>query len=151
MRFPKSCLSRAEAIYLTTVVVVYLGLLAYEIYACLNPDTWNYKRAGSILGISFLIAFLLLAIVNIYLMVQLRRFNKLIGCNSTLFDKERLSILITFVLYDLGYLIRFFWDEWGDFTDEKNSFAEIIVNDFVMMTDGFTLLALVILHRKNFL
>ena len=110
----------------------------------------NLERATDILGFSFLIAFILLAIVNIYLIVQLRKFNKLIGHNSALFEKERLSILITFVLFDLGYLLRLFWDTW-QFWLPINTFACCIVEEFVMMTDGFTLLALVILHRQNFL
>ena len=131
-------------------MAVYLGLLSFMIYACFHPDVVNLERATDILGFSFLIAFILIAIVNLYLIVQLMKINKLIGHNSALFEKERLSILITFVLFDLGYLLRFFWDIWGFWLPE-DTFAYYVVDDFVMMTDGFTLLALVILHRQNFL
>ena len=135
---------------MTTVVVVYLGMLSYMVYACFNPDTVNLIRFDYILGFSFLTAFILLAIANFHFIVQLRKFKKLIGHNSALFEKERLSILITFVLFDLGYLLRLFWDTW-QFWLPINTFACCIVEEFVMMTDGFTLLALVILHRQNFL
>ena len=87
-------------------------MLSYMIYACFNPDTVNFMRFNNILGLSFLTAFILLAIANFHFIVQLRKFKKLLGHNSTLFEKERLSILITFVLFNLGYLLCFFWDEW---------------------------------------
>ena len=131
-------------------MAVYLGLISYMIYACFNPDTVNLYRFDDFLGFSFLTAFILLAIANFNFIVQLRKFKKLLGYNSALFEKERLSILITFVLFDLGYLLRFFWDIWAFWLPE-DTFAYYVVDDFVMMTDGFTLLALVILHRQNFL
>ena len=72
------------------------------------------------------------------------------GQNSTFFHKEKRNILITFVVFDFGYFIRFIWDEWYFWT-EADTFAYVAVNIAVMTTDGITLLLLVLLHRQSFI
>ena len=58
--------------------------------------------------------------------------------------------MITFVVFNLGYLSRFIWDEWYFWVGE-DLFANLIVAISVMMTDGATLLLLILLHRQSFI
>ena len=108
------CLTKAKTVYMTTLVIAYLGVLSYEVYICMNPEAAaKIDFYGKILGYSFLVAFVLLAVVNFYLIAQLRKMNRLMGSfNSTLFDREKLNLVLTFIVFDFGYLLRFFWDEW---------------------------------------
>lgn len=68
------------------------------------------------------------------------------GNSSNFFYKEKRNLLISFIAFDLGYLTRFIWDEWYFWTPE-GSFADIVVEITVIMTDGMTLLLLILLHR----
>lgn len=74
----------------------------------------------------------------------------LLGSDSTFFHKEKRNLLVTFIVFDLGYLVRFIWDIWGFWTDIF-SFAWWFCGLTVMMTDGFTLLLLILLHRQSFI
>ena len=71
------------------------------------------------------------------------------GNNSTFFRNEKRSLLITFVAFDLGYLARYIWDEWYFWTT-PGSYAYYVFGITVIMTDGITLLILILLHRKSF-
>ena len=72
------------------------------------------------------------------------------GENSAFFAKEKLSLMITFIVFDLSFLARFVWDIWFFWT-ELYSFAWWTVEIHIKMTDGFTLLLLVLLHRQSFI
>lgn len=59
-------------------------------------------------------------------------------------------MILTFVAFDLGYLSRFIWLRWGWFTVVP-SFGFFVVENLVFMSDGITLVLLLILHRQSFI
>ena len=81
------------------ITIVYLGFSAYEIHLSSLKDIFN--EVSTALGISFLVEFILMAVVNLYLVVQMRTLSDLMGENSTFFAKEKRSLMITFIAFDL--------------------------------------------------
>lgn len=132
------------------ITIVYLGISALEIHLSRFMSANIHEGVNTALGISYLIAFILMAVVNLYLVVQMETMSDLLGENSAFFAKEKRSLMITFIVFDLGYLARFIWDTWYFWT-ESNSFAWWVIGIFIRMTDVFFLLLLVLLHRQSFI
>ena len=95
------------------IAVTYAGVVAVLIYLVETTDhnfTGLYFKG---LGYAYLVTFILLALANVYMIVQLRSMTRAMGqSSSTFFRKEKLSLIFTFVAFDLWYLVRFIWLEW---------------------------------------
>ena len=98
------------------IVVTYTGVVAVLIYLVETTDATDedftalYHKG---LGYAYLATFILLALANVYMIVQLRSMTRAMGqSSSTFFRKEKLSLILTFVAFDLWYLVRFIWLEW---------------------------------------
>ena len=72
------------------------------------------------------------------------------GQENDNFIAEKRRIFFILILFDISYFLRFIWDL--TIAKIENSFVYLLLGDLVyLLCDGFTLLALLILHRKSFL
>lgn len=110
--FTDQVLVKVQAVYMATIAAFFVVILSCEIYLCLHPDDAWLDPVRVAIAFGFLLEFLLLGAVNLFLIVQLRTIGRLMGHDDAFFRKERQSMIITFVVFNFGYLIRFVWDEW---------------------------------------
>ena len=67
--FSNRVLMKMQTIAMALVTTIYLGFTAYEVHLSTQPiETW-FGPFSSGIGISFLVAFVLLGVVNAYLAV----------------------------------------------------------------------------------
>ena len=86
-----------------------------------------------------------------YLFVQIKTKNQILGQGKNFFAKETRIIVFILILFNMSYLIRFIWDitrlKW-----QKFGFVFHMSEDLVyLLSDGLTMFALLILHRRSFL
>ena len=96
---------------------------------------------------------MLMIFVNIFLYVQIKAKNKSLGQEQDYFVKEKRTLFLIIMLFAMSYLIRSIWDiNFLTLKSWDNKFAYYMLEDSVfLVSDGFTFLALLILHRKSFL
>ena len=105
----------------------------------------NADYVEEVIGYFFLLEFFTMTVFTISLIYQVR----LIVTDNL--RSETRAQLIIFSLFALSYLCRFIWciflyDGWI----EDSSMVKWVIHDAVIFFDGFSLLALLLLHHSNF-
>ena len=105
-----------------------------------------------IMAFVFLGMFILMASVNIMLLYQIRARNREVRNTSEMkFKKERTTLSIILLLFELSYLSRFAVNlAFAEITQLQFSYKNLVAVDFAFMLDGLALFALLFFHHKNF-
>ena len=123
--------------------------MALTIISAILHEGWafynNEDFVEQVFGYCFLFEFFTMTVFTITLIYQVR---KIVTDNLR---NETQAQLVIFSLFTISYLFRFFWciflyDGWIDNT----SMVKWVIHDAVIFFDGFSLLALLLLHHNNF-
>ena len=97
----------------------------------------------------FIGLFFLMLLVNIDLMLQIRKKERLLMKNSL--KKEKCLLVTILFLFELSYLLRFIYNSWGsNLYDDEKFFQFLLLEDLTYVFEAVSFLALVIFHFKNF-
>ena len=100
----------------------------------------------------FLAMFILMASVNIMLLYQIRARNREVRNTSEIkFKKERWTLSIILLLFELSYLSRFAVNlAFAEITQLDFTYKNMVAVDFAFMLDGLAMFSLLFFHHKNF-
>ena len=105
----------------------------------------NADFVEEVIGYFFLLEFFTMTVFTFALIYQVRQI-----VTDNLRSETRAQLII-FSLFTLSYLCRFIWciflyDGWI----QDSSMVKWVIHDAVIFFDGFSLLALLLLHHENF-
>ena len=137
--------------FLTTLVCATISgskATGYDNYPFKN----HIKLYGLILANLFLFLFILMGSLNIFLLLQLRAKNRILGPHSYGFSREKLTLGLILLFFELSYLARYVWDKFGatQLANAEEWGIYCISFSTVLLFEGLSLLALLLFHLKNF-
>ena len=133
------------------MLVTFSGIVSYAIYVYADADKkLDDKLFYEVVGYFFLGTFVLMAIVNGYLICKMKEKNK--SLNQEIFGKEKKILLFVFLFFELSYLARFVWDTFYvyELISNHDYFKLITTSDSVFIIDGVSFGCLLLLHRRSF-
>ena len=155
MRFRSASDKRLNIAKMTVMVLILLLFFAAMISISVTLINARLKflviqeELFHITGYMFVGLFFLMLIVNIDLMLQIRKKERSLMKNSL--KREKCLLMTILFFFELSYLLRFIYNSWGsNLYDENKFFRFLILEDLTYVFEAVSFLALVGFHFKNF-
>ena len=110
------------------------------------------ELGGEARGYEFLTLFFIMASANIALIHYTLAYNRQMNGKNDLFRRELCTQTAILIAFELSFLLRFAWDVFLFYSlfDLSSMFDFLLAFDVVSYVAGFSYLALLLFHRKNF-
>ena len=117
-----------------------------------NNKFTRWTVYGNSVAYTFLLCFLLMAGANIALFFGIKAHNQLRGKPTYSFRREQCTLTLVLFFFEIGYAFRFVWDKYLEVIlfEQYDFFTYYFVADLVAISEGISLLILMIFHRRNF-
>ena len=121
-------------------VTIFNGRLRYRV---------EQENFFNLTGYMFISLFFLMLLVNVDLMLQIRKKERLLIKNSL--KSEKCLLMTILFCFELSYLFRFTYDFWAPNLYGNDKFFQLLLlEDLSYVFEAVSFLALVIFHFKNF-